>query len=137
MAPVQPLVKQLFIPLFIVFLIVNCFCLVFTSWLTEKKVDTMVVISANLLLFLIGVINGAMSLRAMKNPNPNVFVRSSMAGTFIKLLVMAAAVMIYSLTAGDKISVAAIIVSMGLYVIYSIIEVKASLKLNRKKDAGN
>ena len=126
--------KQLFLPLLILFIIINCFCFLFAPWLMEKRIDSNVVMAANLLLFSIGIVSGAMGIKAMNNPNPNVFIRNIMAGTFIKLMVIATAVLIYFFAAGENKSLFAILAGMALYIIYTIIEVKAAFNLNKKKD---
>lgn len=99
----------------------------------ERNIDSSVVMASNLLLFIIGIISGAMSIKAMKNPNPNVFIRSIMAGTFIKLMVIATAVLIYFAVAGANKNVYAILVGMVLYIFYTILEVKAAFSFNKHK----
>jgi hypothetical protein len=73
-----------------------------------------------------------MHKRSAQNANPNVFVRSVMAGTFIKLVVIAGAVTIYLMTAGENKSVYAVVAGIGLYFIYTFIEVKSTSRLNKE-----
>jgi hypothetical protein len=79
------------------------------------------------------MLNLFFQLKALGNPNPNAVVRGVMAGTFLKLLVIAAAACIYLLVAKQTRSVNAVFVGMALYIIYTWMEVRISLRLNPKK----
>ena len=128
--------KKAIIPLFIFFMVVNGFCTVFKTWLGDKGIDPLVLGFGNIILFLLSLFVFMIQKKAMKNPNPQVFIRSVMLGTFIKLMVIAAAVLLYLVLAGEKRSVYAVIASMGLYIVYTVIEVRTVSKLTRK-NGGN
>jgi len=119
-------------PLFIFFMLVTAFCVVAKTWLAAKNIDPRVLGFGNIILFILSLFIYRLQKKAMGNKNPNVFVRAVMLGTFIKLMVIAVSVMVYIIMAGEKRSVYAIIASMGLYVVYTIIEVRIATKLNRK-----
>jgi hypothetical protein len=121
------------LPLFFLFVIVNSIVLVFDDRLTAVNVDPFVVFTCNCLLFILSVLTLAMHYRAMHKTNPNVFIRSIMAATTIKMLVLASAAMIYIFIAGKNRSVYGILASMLLYIIYLILEINIALKLNQKK----
>ncbi len=99
----------------------------------ELKIDPIVVISANLILFVFSVLNIYFQSRNINNPNPNAVIRAVMAGMFLKLFGLAAAAVIYLFAAGAGRSVNALFVSMGLYILYTWLEVRISLQLNPKK----
>jgi hypothetical protein len=120
-------------PLLILFVIVNALLLVFTSRLAAKGIDTEVPIVGNIILFGVALLNVYFQIRNLKNPNPQAVIRGVMAGTFIKLFLLAAAVIIYLLAAGASRNVNGVFVTMGLYIIYTWIETKISLRLNSKK----
>ncbi len=124
--------RNAIVPVFIFFIMVNSFCLLFKNWLTSKGIDPLVLGAGNSILFFLSVIIYFMQKKSLQNPNPNVFVRSVMAGTFIKLLVIAGAVIIYLLTAGENKSNYAVLAAMGLYFVYTFIEVKTVSKLNKE-----
>ena len=96
-------------------------------------VDHWVVLISNLLLYIISAITVWMHLQAIKNPNPNVFTRSVMGGTVLKLFVLGVAVMIYLVIAGSKKNVYSIFIGMFLYMIYTAFDVKAALQLNKNQ----
>jgi hypothetical protein len=120
-------------PLTILFVITTALFIVFGKRMETKNISQTVVISANLLLYIVTMINLLFQVRALSNPNPNVVVRGIMAGTFLKLLVIAAAACIYLLVAKQTRSVNAVFVGMALYIIYTWLEVRISLRLNPKK----
>jgi hypothetical protein len=76
-----------------------------------------------------------MQKKAMQNANPNVFVRSVMAGTMIKMLIIAGAFIVYVLVAGKAINKPALYISIFLYFLYLAIEVTILMKMNKQKNA--
>jgi len=72
--------------------------------------------------------------KSLLHPNPNVFVRSIMGAVFLKLLVICIAVIIYFVLVKENRSFRAILITMALYIFYTIIEVSGAVSLNRKKD---
>lgn len=120
------------ISLFILFIIINSFCFLFKNWLDAKNIDHLVLIGANCIMFVLSAIVYYMHKKAAQNKNPHAFVRSVMAGTFIKLVAIAIAVVIYLKLAEENKSVYAIVAGIGLYFIYTFIEVKSAQALNKK-----
>jgi hypothetical protein len=119
-------------PLVILYIISTALFIIFRPRLEAKNIDAVVVIVANLLLFTVTMLNLFFQYRNIDNPNPNAAIRGVIAGTFLKLFLLAAAVIIYLLAAGPRRSVNAVFVGMGLYVIYTWLEVRISLKLKPK-----
>lgn len=124
---------QLARPLIIVFVIVNALLIVFRTQLELKGIDAEVVIIANLILFAISMLNIFFAAKNMANPNPRAVVRGVMAGTLLKLVIVAASVLIYLVVAGAHRNRGGVFLGMALYVIYTLFEVKISLRLNTKK----
>jgi hypothetical protein len=125
--------RNTFLPLLAIFLLVNIGCIAYADQLAAHKVDTAVVKSANALLFVIAVICGMMHYRALKSDNPHAFVRSVMGATVLKLFSIAGAVLIYVYITGPRRNVPAILIGMGLYIVYTIVEVTGAFRLNKEK----
>jgi hypothetical protein len=125
--------RNTFLPLLAIFLLVNIGCITYADQLAAHKVDTVVVKSANALLFVIAVICGMMHYRALKSDNPHAFVRSVMGATVLKLFSIAGAVLIYVYITGPRRNVPAILIGMGLYIVYTIVEVTGAFRLNKEK----
>lgn len=128
---------QYFLPLFWLLIAVNGLAVIFKSKLLQMGIDNGVVIIANLLLFLIGCLNVYLQLRAAAAKNPNAMTRGVMVATFLKLVVLGTAAFIYLKKTGAGRSANAIFVSMGLYIVYTWLEVRIGLRLNKKENAGN
>ncbi len=121
----------------LLFLFVNGIVFFFKSNLDGWGIDSKVIIGSNVLLGVIGVFSVLAQERSLRSNNPNAWIRMVMVSTFIKLIVLGIAVVVYMTKAGVHKNKYAIFISMGLYVLYTWIEVRTSLKLNKKSNAGN
>jgi RsiW-degrading membrane proteinase PrsW (M82 family) len=126
---------QKIMPIFGVFILVNSIATFAKNWLAIHKINADVVIGANVVLFVVSILILVMHNKAFANKNPNAVVRSMMLGTLIKLIVVASAVLIYVVMAGAKRNSYGVFCGMGLYIIYTFIEVRIATKM--KKDNGN
>jgi hypothetical protein len=120
-------------PLSLLYIITTALMLALQNKLAQYKIDLVVAVSANLILFMVTRFNIYFQMKNLRNPNPNAVIRGVMAATFLKLFVLGAAVIIYLLAAGKDRSINAVFLGMGLYIIYTWLEVKISLRLNPKK----
>lgn len=125
--------RNTFFPLIVVFVLVNVLCLSFQAQLQLHNIDARVVQGGNGLLFLLAVISAFMHFKALKTENPHAFVRSIMGATVLKLFSIAGAALIYIYMAGKARSKYALLICMGLYIVYSIIEVAGAFRLNKEK----
>lgn len=123
-----------YLPLVFIFVAVNALCVVFNDELDAKKIDHFVVQGANLLLFVLMSISAYMHFKALRKPNPNAFLRSVLSATLLKLFAIAGGTLIYLLAAGPQRSVYAVIVGLGLYVIYTIVELRGIFRLNKENN---
>jgi putative effector of murein hydrolase LrgA (UPF0299 family) len=123
-------------PMIILFILLNCFFFVDKSWLAKKGIDAEVLIIGNMLLFFVGLISFLITRRSFDNSNPNVFVRAFYGSFIIKFFLLAIAVFIYIQVTKKNVNKPAIFGCMGLYVIYTAMEVSSLTKLLRKKKNG-
>jgi hypothetical protein len=105
------------------------------SFFEKQGIDRNVLIAANALFFLANFIVFLLQQRAIKNTNPNVFVRSVMAGTMIKMVIVAGAFIAYVIFAGKNINKPAVYISVFLYFMYLAVEVAIAMKMNKQKNA--
>lgn len=122
-------------PLVLFFLIVNALTVVGAKQIAAWGMKQDVLIVANILLFVFSLIGLLLQLNASKNPNPNAIVRAVMAGMGLKLIGFAAALLIYLSIVGKDKSVYSIYAALGLYVVYTWMEVRLFLRQNPKKNA--
>jgi hypothetical protein len=123
---------KLLFPSLLLFVSITLIFMIGDRFWNKIGVSHRVVIVSNILLYGVSALTAWMNFNAIKNPNPNVFSRSIMAGTLIKLMIFGIGMVIYLLLSGSNRSVPAIFVSMALYIVYSILDVKAALLLNKK-----
>ncbi len=124
--------RKTLVPLLFVFIIVNTSCLVLKDFLAKNGIDYLVVFFANFILFLLAALGALRHYKALQNSNPHAFVRSVLSATVLKLFVIAGSVFGYILVAGESRSINAVLLSMGLYIVYTAIEVTGASKLNKQ-----
>lgn len=129
--------RKLFLPLILLLVIVNGLSITFKSALQANNIDNAVVIVANTLLFIICAASLKLQMQSMNNTNTHAMVRGVMGSVVIKLFVLGTAAFIYLYVAGEAKSVNALFISMALYLIYTWVEVRISLRLNPSKNGGN
>jgi hypothetical protein len=93
-----------------------------------------VLLKANILLFVLAFVSYFLNKKAIDNPNPYVFVRSIMGNTFIKLMILAGAAILYLFKHKDAYSVYTVFGGMLLYAVYTVLEVRIALRLNKKNN---
>jgi hypothetical protein len=120
-------------PMILVFIMFNVLFIAGRNTLAKWGIDQTVVIVGNLIIFVDGVISFLLSYRSLKSQNPNVFVRAMYGSFMLKLFVGAAVVLIYVSMAKSATNKAGLFVCMGLYVIYTVLEVATLTKLLRQK----
>ena len=120
-------------PMILVFILLNAFFIAGKNMLAKWGIDQSVVIIGNLVLFLVNILSFLLSRRSLKSDNPNVFVRAMYANFMIKLFVCIAVAFIYFMMEKKNINKPGLFVCMGLYVVYTVIEVSSLTKLLRKK----
>jgi hypothetical protein len=103
-----------------------------SSFLDAHGIEHRALLGGNILLFALTMISIFMFSRALKHSNPNVFIRSVMGSTLLKLMVLAICITLYLYLAGPARSLYAVLCTMGLYIFYTIIEVRGILKMNKQ-----
>ena len=127
--------KNIILPLIAIFVVFSGAATASNKLLAKWGIDYQVLIVANLLFFLVGLFVFFMQKKALHHTNPNVFIRSVMAGMLIKMGVCVLAVIIYRLIAGNNVSKVSVFAAMFLYLVYLGVEVGILTKLNKRKHA--
>jgi hypothetical protein len=92
-------------------------------------VDQDVVLIGNLLLFGITLLSFLLAQKGLKSSNPHAFVRSVYSSMMIKLFLCIIAAFIYIAMYRDNLSKPALFTCMGLYLVYTFMEVSILMKL--------
>jgi glucan phosphoethanolaminetransferase (alkaline phosphatase superfamily) len=120
----------------LVFVLLSAFFLIFRETLTKAGADANVLIIANIILFLIGIFTVRNGLKAVSNPNPHVFVRVFYTGFIIRLFACAIAAFVYIYWTDGKVNKVSLFGSLGIYILYNIIEVSSLQKALRNNKNG-
>jgi hypothetical protein len=120
-------------PMILVFVILNALFIAGHSWLTRKGLDQDVLIIGNLILFLVFAASFWVSLRSFDSASPNVSVRAMYMGFIIKFFVVALAALVYIMITKKNVNKTSLITCMGLYIIYTYIEVGSLVRILKKK----
>ena len=99
------------------------------------NIDVEVLQGANAILYILSLITLNLQIKAMKNTNPNVFIRSVMGSMIIKMFIVVAIVFAYTILSGDHFNKRGIFISLFFYLIYLAVEVYSLMKLNKQKNA--
>lgn len=119
----------------LVFVFLNGAFVLGSSRLEHWKADQSVLILGNLLLFLVSLVSFLLTRRSLSNPNPNAFVRAMYGSFIIKFFVCAAVAFAYIMATKKEVNKPALFICMGLYVVYTVLEVAALTKILKRKNA--
>ena len=123
-------------PLVVVFLVVALVILFTRTYLQQYNINWQVLSGANLFLYLVTMASLHLLTGGMKAANTQLFLRKAYSGILLKLFGCAGAAFVYILVAGKNLNKNALLISMGLYLLYSFIENRIVLKESQqKKDA--
>lgn len=122
-----------FLPVVLLFIILNALFISANTLLQKWGVDREVLLVGNALLFVITLISFLLAQKALKNANPNAFVRAVIVGIMIKLFVSIIAAFIYISAFKTNINKPALFACMGLYLVYSFVEVSVLTKQLKQK----
>jgi hypothetical protein len=123
------------LPLFISFLILAVLIFAGNIFFAAKGINYLVVMAGNCLFFLVSLFVFRMQYMAMQNSNPNVFIRSVMGGMIIKVFVCVIAIVAYYFISKAAFNKPAVYLSMVIYIVYLVVEVRTIMKLNKTKNA--
>jgi hypothetical protein len=122
-----------FLPAILLFIVLNMSFFVLINRFENWGFDTMVLAVGNVVLFGITFISYLMCVKALYAKNNHVFFRLVYGSFIIKLLLLALAAFIYIMTVKKQVNKPALFLCMGLYLVYTFIEVSGLMKFTRPK----
>jgi hypothetical protein len=125
--------RKIFLPLLLLFILLNGFFLAGKSILDKYGIDQAVLIGGNLILFAATALSFFVSQRSLSAKNPNASVRSLYGSFMIKFFLIAIAAFIYIMSVKKNINKPALMICMGLYIVYTFIEVTSLQKMMKQK----
>lgn len=131
----KSLVRSL-LPITLIFIITNGFFIVGRSLLEKWNIDQSVVLVGNLILLLATVVSFVMYWKSLQNDRVQVFLRMIYGGMFIKMMICLFTALIYIMIAQKGVNKAGIFVCMGLYFLYTFVEMSILMKVSKLKKNG-
>ncbi len=123
-------------PLVVAFLVIGGSILIFRNFLLQNHVDWQVLSGGNLFIYIITVVSVNLLSSGLQAENTQLFLRKAYSGILLKLFGCAAAAFIYILAAGENMNKRALFICMGLYLVYTFLELKIILKQSQHKKNG-
>jgi multisubunit Na+/H+ antiporter MnhE subunit len=127
--------RKIYLPVLYLFLGLSALFLLLHWLLPGTAVDYRVLITGNLLLFLVGWISLRMNVKAMKHQNVQVFLRLVYSSFLLKFFVLAICAFIYIFLFKKQINKPGLFGCFGLYFIYTFLEVRSVMKQSKKTNA--
>lgn len=121
------------LPLVVIFLIAGGLILVFRNLLQRYGCDWQVLSGGNLFIYLVTVVSMHLLTRGLNAEKTQVFLRNAYSGIMVKLFACAAAAFVYILASGKNLNKPALFASMGLYLVYTFVELSVIVKKSNAK----
>lgn len=121
------------IPLVIVFLIFGILIFIYRHILERYGCDWQMLSGGNLFIYLVTAISMHLLSKGLHAERTQVFLRNAYGGIMVKLFACAAAAFIYILLSGKNLNKPALFGCMGLYLIYTFVELSVILKQSNAK----
>lgn len=113
---------------FLVFVVVNVALNLFKGKLAAAGIDRTVVQVGNLLLFFLFFLSILLRNRSTANPKSAAFLTPVYTGMMLKFFGLALAAFIYIFIARSGVNKPALFICMGLYLVYTVVELAAQRK---------
>src|ERR1051326_3204743 len=121
--------KSVLFPIVFFFIVFTALFVAAKNFLERNGFDQSVLIVGNLVIFLATILSFLFARRGLTVDNAHAFVRSVYVSIMIKLLVCVLAALIYIFIFRNSINKAALFTCMGLYLVYTLIEVSVLTKM--------
>lgn len=121
------------LPLIIFFILLNALFLTGKNFLERSGFDRSVLVIGNLILFAATLVSFVFARQGLRSENPQAFVRSVYMSIMIKLFICVIAAVIYIFLFRKNLNRPALFTCMGLYLVYTFIEVSVLTKTLKEK----
>lgn len=123
-------------PLLIFFVVFSGFFVAGKNLLAKWGMDQNVAIIGNIIVFALVLVSFLLLVRSVRSSNPQAFVRAMYMSFLVKFFVLAIAAFVYIQITKKDVNKPALFACMGLYLVYTILEVRTLMKvLKEKKNA--
>lgn len=116
-----------FLPVLALFMLVNAVGLYLVNFSPIDGIKLPFILVVNGMLFALSLLSFR-RVQKMDISKPNQMVQSVMIGTIIKMMVFAVAALLYSRQQHGHVGFITLLLSMGLYLVYTYVEIQWTLK---------
>jgi hypothetical protein len=120
-------------PLIVLFILINAVAFIFKSFLHDQGFGIKFLLTANLILFCMSLFAFFIQMSGLKSTNINAFIRGVYGSLLVKIFIVIIALGIYLFITKGKVNKPSLFTSMGLYILYTVIEVRQLMKISRRK----
>ncbi|MBX9781924.1 MAG: hypothetical protein K2X48_01390 [Chitinophagaceae bacterium] len=125
--------KRFYLPLLGLFVAALSLTNLFRNFIEQKGIDADVVSVGNIILFLVFIASLYFHITGFLHKNVQVFLRSVYGSLLVKMFVCAIAAAVYILVAKKNVNKAGLFICMGLYILYTIVEIRQVFRLLKEK----
>jgi hypothetical protein len=122
-----------FAPIALLFVIFNSLALAFGARLAAWNIDRDVIIGGNLFLFAVTFFSFLIAEKGLQDKNTHAFMRSIYGSIMFKMFLTIIAASIYIAVYKKGLNKAALFICMGLYLVYTFLEVSILTRILRRK----
>ncbi len=123
-------------PAILIFLFLNIVFFAAQKKLEHWGFNQDVLVVGNIILFAISLVSFLMGAKGMQSKNNHVFFRMVYGSFIAKFFIIAGAALVYIMVMKKEVNKPALFFCMGLYIVYTVIEVSALMKLSKHKTNG-
>jgi hypothetical protein len=122
-----------FIPVLLFFILITFLVLLFWKLLESFGFNIPFLLGANFLLFLLSFFVFLIQTRTVKSISIHAFIRGVYSSLLLKLFIIAGTILVYAIPFHGDVNLPSLFTAMGLYLVYTSIEVIQLMKIVRKK----
>lgn len=120
-------------PVIVLFVFINVMVFIFKSFLQLNGFEIRFLLIANSVLCALSISGFFIQMKGLKSSNINAFIRSVYSSLLLKMVIIMVAVIVYIFTTGGNVNKPSLFTSMGIYFLYTSIEVTQLMKIARRK----
>ena len=128
----QSLLKKL-LPVIVFFILINALVVIFGYSLIAAGFNAGFLLAANVILFLLTCFGFFIQTKGVRSTNVHAFIRGVYSSLLLKMFVIVGAIVVYILIMSGQVNKPSLFTSMGIYLVYTSMEVIQLMKIARKK----
>lgn len=122
-----------FAPVILLFGLILAVIFILKTFLKSNGFDINFLLAGNLILLVLSISGFLIQMRGLRSANINAFLRGIYSSLLLKMFAVVIAVLIYVFINGGNVNKPSLFTCMGLYFLYTVVEVKQLMKIVRKK----